>query len=330
MTADEASTLEARDGVITVGVFSFNQGPYVDECIDSMLGEADVRFVLIDDGSQDESPERVRGAADRLRRVGHDVDLVIDGCNRGLASRVNAFLAGVRSEYFCLVNADDRFLRGGLSVLRSAGRQHQSASVVFSAYGRVDPEGNPLPGAAKLGRMLALRRAYSDAPRAAFDDLLVHGNFVPGGCTLVRTAVVHRVGAQFDPALTIAEDHDFWLQLGPDCRYLFVDTPTWDYRILKTSKFHSAGADGLRSELVVLGRHGSRASSRIRLLSTVQAAHRAKRHLLQPQADGISFSEAARLLRTSRWTLAGATFVAGVQSAWWALGRRIDPGQNSG
>ncbi len=302
-----------RDGVITVGVFTHNHERFVDDCVDSIAGEHDLRIVLIDDASRDATPDRLRAAADRLRATGHPVELHLDDVNRGFVHRLNAFLDGVDTEYFCLLSGDDRFAPGGLSVMRDAAAAHTAASVIFSAYHRIDADGNRLPDVPEMAPAFARRRAYAPVPKAGFDDMLSHGSFVSGGCTLVRTEIIRRTGARFDPRLRNAEDYDFWLELGPGCLYLFVEERAWDYRILSTSKYHSAGPERLRSELLAIGRHREGSSVKVRALSAVQAANRAKRQWLKGGEGKVTFRETARIVQTPVWAMAGATGLATVQ-----------------
>jgi len=213
---------------------------------------------------------------------------------------------------------------GGLSILRDAAESHPSADVVFADYKLIDADGQALESEESMATALRLRRDYATTPRFGFDDLLSYGNFVPGGCTLVRTEFVKRRVARFDEQLGNAEDYDFWLELGPECRYFFVDERAWDYRVLATSKFHSAGASQLlRCELMAIGRHRSGASARTRARSVVQAAHRSKRQWAKAPAESrVGFGEVARLVETPRWALAAGTVVAVVDSVGQALARR--------
>lgn len=310
-----------HDGVITVGVFTHNHERFVDECVDSISGDRGLRVILIDDASSDSTPERLRACADRLRAAGHVVELRLDDVNRGFVHRLNAFLEEVESEFFCLLSGDDRFAPGGLSQMRYAAAAHPTASVIFSGYHRIDAEGKRLPELPEMARSFERRRAYADTPRPAFDELLSHGSFVSGGCTLVRTEIIRRTGARFDPRLRNAEDYDFWLELGPTCLYLFVDDRPWDYRVLATSKYHAAGDERLRSELLAIGRHRAGAPMRVRALSAVQAAHRAKRQWVRRGTLKVTFAQTADLVQAPRWYLGAATAVAFLQGATRRLRR---------
>ena len=322
--ADDSAPSHEPGAVITVGVFAHNHAAFVRECILSVTGDADLRIVIVDDASSDDTPQEILAAAAALESAGYPVEVQLDTVNRGFVARLNNFLDKVDTEYFCLLSGDDRFTPGGLSVMRDAAVKQPGADVVFAAYERIDAEGELLEPAAAMAEGFRRRLAYVGTPKPAFDELLSYGSFVPGGCTLVRSGFVQGRGARFNEDLANAEDYDFWLELGPDCRYLFVDEHAWDYRVLATSKYHSAGSRRLRCELAAIGRHRKGAPTRVRALSVVQAAHRAKRQWVKAPADsGVPFVEVAQLVQTPRWALAAGTCVAVIDSLGGELGRRL-------
>ena len=62
---------------ISVCMSMYNAGPYLRECIDSVLAQTfeDFEFIIVDDGSEDDSAAIVASYADpriRLIRGGHD------------------------------------------------------------------------------------------------------------------------------------------------------------------------------------------------------------------------------------------------------------------
>lgn len=99
---------------VTVIVPVFNAELYLDECLESVLGQSldDIEVVCIDDGSDDPSPQLLSAWAARDERV-H----VVTQANAGPGAARNAGLAIASGEYLCFVDNDDILLPGALQEL---------------------------------------------------------------------------------------------------------------------------------------------------------------------------------------------------------------------
>ena len=104
---------------VTVVVPCFNYGRYVRDAVESALRQedADVRVVVVDDGSTDgRSPRQCdRCAAERVR--------VIHQENRGLPVARNRGAAGATSEFLVFLDADDWIEPGFVATLAAALRR---------------------------------------------------------------------------------------------------------------------------------------------------------------------------------------------------------------
>jgi GT2 family glycosyltransferase len=156
--------------------------------------DVDVEVVVVDDGSSDETPERLAELTDpRLRTVRHAE-------SRGVARARNAGIVTARGEWLAFLDDDDvwspRKLRLQLDAALAAG-----ASFVYGGAAAVAEDRSWL---------------YSLAPTdpAELATTLLSRNVLWGGCSNVvtRTELVRRAGG-FDEELFQLADWDLWIRL---------------------------------------------------------------------------------------------------------------------
>jgi glycosyltransferase involved in cell wall biosynthesis len=207
---------------VDVIVPCYNYGRFLRECVGSVLAQegVEVRVLIIDDASQDDSEQVGRALAAEDRRV----EFRRHAVNRGHIATYNEGLAWAGGDYLLLLSADDLLTPGAL------GR----VAVVMDA--------NPRAGFAH-GRAVKTAAPDSDgfiAP-AAYSWSVVPGtewvanccaqgaNWVYTPTAVVRTAVQKRVG-NYRPDLPHAGDFDMWLRIAARADVAFVDADQAYYR----------------------------------------------------------------------------------------------------
>jgi hypothetical protein len=157
-------------------------------------GDVDVEVVVVDDGSSDETPERLAKLTDpRLRSIRHAE-------SRGVARARNVGIAAARGRWLAFLDDDDvwspRKLRLQLDAAEAAG-----ASFVYGGAAAVAEDRSWL---------------YSLAPTdpAVLPRTLLSRNVLWGGCSNVvaRTQLVREAGG-FDEKLFQLSDWDLWIRL---------------------------------------------------------------------------------------------------------------------
>jgi hypothetical protein len=120
-----------RTPSVTVVVPSYNYGRFLAECADSVLrqGHVDVRLMIIDDASTDDTPD----VCARLLREDSRISVTRHARNVGHIASVNEGLAQVDTDYVVKLDADDLLAPGALA--RATALLEEFPHVAF-AYGR--------------------------------------------------------------------------------------------------------------------------------------------------------------------------------------------------
>jgi glycosyltransferase involved in cell wall biosynthesis len=114
---------------ITVLIDSYNYGRYVEAAIDSVLvqdfPQDQVEILVVDDGSTDDTRERVAKYGERVRYLWKE--------NGGQASAFNLGFAEARGEIIATLDGDDYFLPGKLRRVAEEFEKDRDAGMVYHA-----------------------------------------------------------------------------------------------------------------------------------------------------------------------------------------------------
>ncbi|HEX4790879.1 MAG TPA: glycosyltransferase [Actinospica sp.] len=284
---------------VSVVVPCYKYGHYLEESVGSALhGQdgVDVRVLIIDDASPDDSADRARelAAADPRVRV------AVHPRNRGhIATYNEGLLEWADGDYCVLLSADDRLVPG--SLVRAAALLDAHPEVGF-CYGHPlrFQEGRPLPAARTEGRGWTVWDG----------DWWLRRRFVAGqGCitspeVMVRTKLQREVGG-YDPKLPHSGDIEMWMRMAAHAGVGYLrGVDQAYYRIhganMSTTDF-GGSMDDLRQRLAayetVLERCGERLADRGELDASVhrslarQALRRAARAYDRGRTDRIPVDE---------------------------------------
>jgi glycosyltransferase involved in cell wall biosynthesis len=194
-TAPVATAPEACDPVpkVTVVVPVYNPGPYIEDCIKALLGQSlspqEYEVIFVDDGSTDESPERL----DRLAAE-HPHIRVIHQENSGWPGKPrNVGIDNARGEYVFFNDQDDMLGEQALERMYDFAKEHGSDIVI----GKMAGQGRGVP------REL-FRRTY---PKATLETAPLIDSLTPH--KLFRKAFLDEHGLRFPEGRRRLEDHVF-------------------------------------------------------------------------------------------------------------------------
>lgn len=121
---------------ITVLMPAYNAGSYIREAIESVLGQTltDFEFLIIDDGSKDDTLPIIRSYSDARIRV-------ISRPNRGLIDTLNEGLGAAKADFIARHDADDIMLPHRLQRQYEFLVSHPEYAIVGSDVAYVDKDG---------------------------------------------------------------------------------------------------------------------------------------------------------------------------------------------
>jgi hypothetical protein len=132
MTEAEWSASLGRP-LVSVLIDTYNYGRYVEQAIESVLGQefaGPVEVLVVDDGSEDDTAERVRKFGERVR--------YLRKANGGQASAFNLGLREARGQIVALLDGDDYWLPGKLRRVVEEFARNPEAGMVYHRLREVD------------------------------------------------------------------------------------------------------------------------------------------------------------------------------------------------
>jgi glycosyltransferase involved in cell wall biosynthesis len=192
--------------IIDVVVPCYKYGHFLAGCVESILNQSikDVRVLIIDDASPDESAVVARDLARQDARIQVEVHKE----NRGHIATYNEGIEWASAPYFLILSADDLLAPGALK--RAVDILNRRDDVVLTYGGCIELwPGQPLP---------LMDDKYLDAQwhvRPGLDYVqetcIKLSNLVPTPTAIARTSVQKRIGG-YRPALWHAGDMEMWLR----------------------------------------------------------------------------------------------------------------------
>jgi len=279
---------------VSVIIPTHNRAAFLREALKSVWGQTyqDFELIVVDDGSEDDTPQVVAGCDDRLRylRLEH----------RGVSAARNAGLAAASAPYLAFLDSDDIWAPEMLATGIDYMETHPECGLVCSDFAVGESGGASVPVKWESG--LGVRRARRLAHSAGFAEL-ANGNFVSLCTTVVRTSAAREAGG-FDEALPVMEDWDFALRVGARHPIRFIN------RILACVRRHGGNLSDDRGAM-----HWAAVQVFRKIESDPEIARRWRRLLRRSSADAYyrlgywmlcqaEQSQARRFLRESvrrRW-----------------------------
>lgn len=221
---------------ITVVTPSFNQGPFIKETIESVLGQGypDLEYLVMDGGSTDGTIEILKGYGSRLKWVSEK--------DRGQSDAINKGIRRSTGEIVAYLNSDDLYEKGALE---KAARYFTSRPESLWMTGRcriIDINGAEVRQAITAYKNFLLGR-YS------YKMLLVT-NFISQPATFMGRRAFDEFGL-FDETQHRVMDYDYWLRLGKRQPPGVLEDYLASFRVHPGSKTSSSFKSTFREELEV-------------------------------------------------------------------------------
>lgn len=201
---------------VSVIIPAYNVAPFIAETLDSVFAQTygDFEVILINDGSTDETAERIAPFRDRI--------VYLEQKNSGVMAARNAGLRAARGRYIALLDSDDLWQPRFLEVLVGMLEADSALDTAF-------------PNAWYFGSPNFDGKLHQDvmpvAEPVTFDRVLRRECQI-FGLLVFRRELVDRLGG-YDESLQGqgAEDFELWLRmLKAGCRFKFTTEPLAKYR----------------------------------------------------------------------------------------------------
>lgn len=219
---------------ISIIIPVYNQEPYIEMCLDSILAQSfdDFEVLVVDDGSTDDSAPLIAEYADRDSRV-----QLITQMNAGVSAARNNGLAHAKGAWICFIDPDDYIAAEYLETLHSVTNTSTSLDIVMSACVAFSDSYSR--------RQHFFPKSFSvrtDDEKKVLYLQLLDGSYgqprgfvtaigVPWG-KLYRHELLQQNNLHFDPRLVRMEDNLFNMQAFHDAREIvYLDYSGYYYRM---------------------------------------------------------------------------------------------------
>ena len=207
---------------ISVVTPSYNQGHFLEGCIDSVLAQnyPKLEYIIIDGGSTDQS-------VDIIRKYEEGIALWVSEPDEGQSHAINKGFERSSGEIVAWINSDDFYLPGAFAAIARAHQENPAASFYFGNGWRVDEDGRSKGG-------------FFPDHHVCFNRIgLIFGlNYILQPATFINRNYLSKAGF-LNPSLLYGMDTDLWIRLSgitpPEPVSAFL-AASREYGVTKTAK----------------------------------------------------------------------------------------------
>jgi glycosyltransferase involved in cell wall biosynthesis len=225
---------------ITVITPSYNQGPFIDQTIQSVLsqGYPNLEYIVLDGASTDNTLEVLKKYDGQLTWISEK--------DRGQSHAINKGFRMATGEVVAFLNSDDLYLPGALQTVGEYFASHPASSWVTGRCRIIDQDNRVIRKGITHYKNLWLRFA-------SYQTLQIT-NYVSQMATFWRREVIEQVG-EIDESLHYAMEYDFWLRIGRHYKLDVIDPYLACFRIHASSKAGASASAQFDIELGIIRRH---------------------------------------------------------------------------
>jgi glycosyltransferase involved in cell wall biosynthesis len=228
--------VSGRLAPVAVVIPTYNAPVFLEDALRSVMRQTygDFTCVVVDDGSTDDTPERVR------ELIAHDERFeCIEQPNSGPGVARNRGVASSQSDILAFFDCDDVWDDRFLEVLVPALGEAPAAHCVTEG---ISADGSPHGSFAEWSRTRwqaeGSRLVRSPPGPTTFEALVTAQCIASPGAGIVRRSCFEKVGG-YDPRIVLMEDWDLWIKLARLGPLTFVDEPLFFYRHHTSNRYVS-------------------------------------------------------------------------------------------
>ncbi len=202
-----------KDPKVTVLMPVYNGEKYLKDAIESILCQdfTDFEFLIINDGSKDDSENIIRSFSDgRIRLVNNEMNI-------GLVNTLNKGFDLAKGQYIARMDCDDLSLKNRLKVQVDFMDQHPEVAVCGSYY----------------YLLLNGKKAVADFPLTAeeLSSYLIFNSPIAHPSAILRTSLIREKGLKYDSRFIHAEDYDLWSRISEHAGLANIPAVLLTYRV---------------------------------------------------------------------------------------------------
>jgi glycosyltransferase involved in cell wall biosynthesis len=174
--------------------------------VDSVLAQSftDFELIVVDDGSTDDTLDRLAAYGDRLQIIRQD--------NRGASAARNAGIRRAAGSYIAFLDSDDLWRPEKLAAQMDLVSRDRSVKICYTEEIWI-----------RRGRRVNPRKKHAKHSGWILEKMLPLCLVSPSSVLIARE-VLDRVGP-FDESLPACEDYDLWLRIGRLYPIVLIDRP---------------------------------------------------------------------------------------------------------
>lgn len=207
----------------------YNGSRWLHEAVDSILRQTfeDFEFILVDDGSMDETWNIMQSYRNRDERI-----VTISKDNTGLADSLNVGIAQAKGAWIARLDADDICEPTRLEEQINFVRRYPDLVLLGTGFIEIDEQGHAIK-----------KQLYPSGHRKLVRHLERSQRFFPHSSAFYLVDIVRQVGG-YNPRIRRAEDRRLWLELASRGKIACLPKPL--VRIRKHSGGISSDSNGRR------------------------------------------------------------------------------------
>lgn len=196
--------------LITIYITNYNYYDYLEQAINSVLGQEKVEFelLIIDDGSTDNSREII----EKYRT--NPLISIIYQKNKGLNITNNIALRLAKGKYIMRLDADDYLEKDALYLLSKELEADETLGLIFPDYYIVDAKGE------KIER----HHRHDFKEEVSLFDQAAHG-----ACTMIRVEFLKSLGG-YNENYKCQDGYELWVKFIQHFKVKNLNTPLFCYR----------------------------------------------------------------------------------------------------
>lgn len=217
-----------KDPKVSVVMTNFNGEDFLEETIKSVLSQSfqDFEFIMVDDGSTDQSVQKMRQFEDpRIRIIQNEK-------NSHVSYAHNVANRHVRGEYIACIDSDDLWKKDKLAKQYEFMEKHPEVGACFTQVEFVNEKGERFEDQ----RLREIFNTENKERTGWLHEFMMTGNHLANDSSMIRTEVMKEIG---ENNLCLVQLHDFemWVKIALNHELFIFDEPLLCYR-----KFQGSGS----------------------------------------------------------------------------------------